>query len=84
MRNFALTSSGSLREQYIQMRAMYGISNRTPLEPGSTFSASKLFSELAVGSGIGFRFDFSFVVLRLDLAMPLRKPWLEENNQVGY
>jgi len=52
-----------------------------PLELNSSFSASKFFDELAVGSGLGFRFDFSFVVLRFDLAMPLRKPWLEENNR---
>ncbi len=37
--------------------------------------------ELAVGAGFGLRFDFSFVVLRFDLATPLRKPWLEETRR---
>ncbi|WP_229238842.1 BamA/TamA family outer membrane protein [Dyadobacter sp. Leaf189] len=31
--------------------------------------------ELAVGGGIGLRLDFSFLVFRLDLATPFRKPW---------
>ena len=39
--------------------------------PGKNFA-----SELAVGTGLGTRFDFNFVVLRLDVAFPLRKPWL--------
>ena len=37
--------------------------------------------ELAVGAGFGLRLDFSFVVLRFDLATPLRKPWLEESRK---
>jgi hypothetical protein len=27
---------------------------------------------------VGLRFDVSFLVLRLDVAFPLRKPWLPE------
>ena len=34
--------------------------------------------ELGVGTGVGLRFDVSFLVLRLDVAFPLRKPWLPE------
>ncbi len=45
------------------------------------FSISDFHKELAVGAGVGFRFDVSFFVLRFDLAMPLRKPWLEENKR---
>ncbi|TLU98774.1 translocation and assembly module lipoprotein TamL [Dyadobacter luticola] len=31
--------------------------------------------QLAVGGGIGLRLDFSFLIFRLDLATPFRKPW---------
>ncbi|MGB8191477.1 MAG: BamA/TamA family outer membrane protein, partial [Chitinophagaceae bacterium] len=51
-----------------------------PLKPGGKFSKD-FVSELAVGSGVGLRFDFSFFVLRLDLAFPLRKPYLPKGER---
>ncbi len=48
---------------------------------GSPFSFSGFAGEMAVGAGIGLRIDVSFFLLRFDLAMPLRKPWLEKNNR---
>ncbi len=48
--------------------------------PGGKFSTSFL-KELAVDMGIGLRFDFSILVLRLDLGMPVRKPWLAEEDR---
>jgi hypothetical protein len=32
-------------------------------------------NQVAVGGGIGLRLDFSFLIFRLDLATPFRKPW---------
>lgn len=52
-----------------------------PANTGSPFSFSSFTRELGVGAGFGLRFDFSFVILRFDLAAPLRKPWLEENHR---
>jgi hemolysin activation/secretion protein len=53
-----------------------------PLNPnqqrvGVVFNRKKFLNELAVGTGLGLRFDFSFFVLRFDTAFPLRKPWLD-------
>jgi outer membrane protein insertion porin family len=48
--------------------------------PGAQFS-SKFFDELAVGTGAGLRIDITFLVLRLDLAFPLRKPWYPESQR---
>jgi len=45
------------------------------------FSFSEFPKEIAVGAGIGLRMDVTFFILRFDLATPLRKPWLTENNQ---
>ncbi len=39
------------------------------------------YKEIAVGSGIGFRLDFEFIVIRMDFAAPLRKPWLSEGDR---
>lgn len=49
--------------------------NDNPDKPGALFT-SKFINELAVGTGVGLRFDITFLVLRLDLAFPIRKPWL--------
>ena len=49
-------------------------------KPGAKFT-SNFLSELAAGSGVGIRFDLSFLVLRFDLAFPIRKPWLESSKR---
>jgi outer membrane protein assembly factor BamA len=51
-----------------------------PDKPGAQFSKD-FFKELAVGVGAGLRFDFSFLVLRTDLAFPIRKPYLPEGDR---
>lgn len=52
-----------------------------PNRPGGKFRSGSFTNELAVGTGLGVRFDFSFFVLRFDLAFPLRKPWLESDSR---
>jgi outer membrane protein insertion porin family len=52
-----------------------------PNKPGSGLGKGDLFSEMAMGAGIGFRFDFSVLVVRFDIAMPLRKPWYPDGNR---
>ncbi len=36
---------------------------------------SKFLSQLAAGAGVGIRLDIELFVIRLDAAVPLRKPW---------
>ncbi|GAC1425654.1 MAG: BamA/TamA family outer membrane protein [Chitinophagaceae bacterium] len=62
--------------------------NKDPLKPGAEFT-NQFMKQLAVGTGVGIRVDVSFLVLRLDLAFPLRKPYLPEGqrwviNQVDF
>ncbi|MBX3255848.1 MAG: BamA/TamA family outer membrane protein [Chitinophagaceae bacterium] len=54
--------------------------NDNPDKPGAQFS-NRFLKELAAGVGLGLRFDISFLVLRLDVAFPIRKPWLPENER---
>lgn len=56
------------------------LANDNPDLPGARFSSSAL-RELALGAGVGLRIDIDFVVLRFDLATPLRKPWLAANER---
>lgn len=48
-----------------------------PKRPGSQFT-NQFLNQLAVGGGVGIRVDITFIVLRLDLATPLRKPYLPD------
>ena len=45
--------------------------NEDPLKPGAKFS-SNFLEQMAVGTGVGLRFDFSFLILRTDFAFPLK------------
>jgi len=54
--------------------------NDDPSRPGGKFSKDFL-SEIAVGGGVGLRLDFSIMILRLDLAMPLRIPYYEKGER---
>lgn len=54
--------------------------NEDPDRPGGKFSGDFL-KEIAVGAGVGLRLDFSILILRLDLAMPLRIPYYEEGDR---
>ncbi|WP_185154083.1 BamA/TamA family outer membrane protein [Fulvivirga sp. M361] len=42
-------------------------------KPGASFD-SKFMQDMAVGAGAGLRFNFSFFILRFDLAFPIRQP----------
>ncbi|HSZ72292.1 MAG TPA: BamA/TamA family outer membrane protein, partial [Cytophagaceae bacterium] len=48
---------------------------------GAQFQIENVPAELAVGYGFGLRADFSFFIIRLDLATPARKPWLPEGQR---
>ncbi|MEO6845191.1 MAG: BamA/TamA family outer membrane protein, partial [Ginsengibacter sp.] len=45
------------------------------LQPGGQFTKN-FISQLAVGTGVGLRINLSILLLRVDLGMPLRDPWL--------
>jgi outer membrane protein assembly factor BamA len=54
--------------------------NEDTSRPGAKFS-KEFLSEIAVGAGVGLRLDFSILILRLDLAMPLRVPYYERGDR---
>lgn len=49
--------------------------NDNPNQPGGKFSKD-FIKQLAVGAGAGLRIDLTILLLRLDVGVPLRKPWL--------
>lgn len=54
--------------------------NADPNKPGAEISKD-FMKQIAVGAGAGLRFDFSFLILRTDLAFPLREPYLPEGQR---
>lgn len=48
---------------------------------GSGFKLKNAFNELAVGTGAGLRVDATIFVVRLDVAFPVRKPYLPEGQR---
>lgn len=49
--------------------------------PGSDFRFDRFYKELAVGTGIGLRMDFDFLVIRLDMATKAVDPSQPEGNR---
>ena len=50
--------------------------------PGAQFKLSKFFDTLALGTGVGIRYDLSFLILRLDWGIALHVPY--ETGKSGY
>ncbi len=42
--------------------------------PGANFDIGNIWNEFAVASGLGFRFDFNYFVLRFDMGLKVREP----------
>jgi hemolysin activation/secretion protein len=53
--------------------------NEDENRPGARFHLDTFYNELAVGTGFGLRFDFTFFVLRTDIGIPLRNPYKTDN-----
>jgi outer membrane protein assembly factor BamA len=55
--------------------------NEDKSRPGSQFKFNKFYKDIAIGTGIGFRFDFKFVIGRLDLGLKLRDPAIQSGSR---
>jgi len=55
--------------------------NKEDKREGALFEFNDFYKEIAIGTGFGVRYDFSFVIIRLDFGMKVRNPALPLNNR---
>ena len=49
--------------------------------PGGLFKFKNFYKEFALGAGVGIRLDFSFFIIRFDVATPFHDPGRPENDR---
>ncbi|MGD9929546.1 MAG: BamA/TamA family outer membrane protein [Mangrovibacterium sp.] len=55
--------------------------NNKDNRPGALFQFDNFYKQVAIGTGTGFRFDFTYFIFRLDLGMKLRDPALPQGKR---
>lgn len=55
---------------------------KNEMRPGGEFKLNRMFQDLALGTGVGLRYDMNFLVLRLDLGVAIHDP--AANTRSGY
>ncbi|MCX6297208.1 MAG: BamA/TamA family outer membrane protein, partial [Bacteroidetes bacterium] len=49
--------------------------------PGGDFQYDRFYKEIAIGSGVGLRADFSFFIIRFDIGLKVRDPKFSESKR---
>lgn len=78
---YRFTIAGPLRAAFFADAGNTWLNRSDENVPGGEFKTNRFMSEVAVGAGTGLRVDLSFFVIRVDLGVPLRKPWYPEGQR---
>ena len=71
---------GSLKGAlFVDAGNIWDITNSIFAESQAKFSGLQSLKDIAIGAGFGLRYDFSFLVFRLDLGFKMHEPYLAEN-----
>lgn len=71
---------GSLKGAlFVDAGNIWDITNSIFANDEAKFNGIESLQDIAMGSGFGIRYDFSFLVLRLDLAFKMHEPYLSGN-----
>jgi len=73
---YRFTMSGKLKGALFADAGNIWLYNEDPSRPNGTFRKNTFLDEIAISSGWGLRWDFDFLVARLDFAYTLRTPYL--------
>ncbi|MBT3209011.1 MAG: BamA/TamA family outer membrane protein [Bacteroidetes bacterium] len=67
---------------FLDFGNIWALSEKTDNRIGASFEFDRFYKEIAVGTGIGLRFDFGFFVFRSDLGIKVRDPMEIENKWI--
>jgi hypothetical protein len=66
---------------FVDAGNIWDITNSTLTPQGGKFTGFESFKDLAVGSGLGIRYDLSFILVRLDLGFKTYEPYLNNGSK---
>jgi outer membrane protein insertion porin family len=78
---YRFTLAGSLKGALFMDAGNIWLFKEDPSRPNGTFRKDTFIKEIAISSGWGLRWDFNFLVARLDFAYTLRTPYLPEGER---
>lgn len=78
---YRFTISGSFRGALFVDAGNVWLFNEDPSRPKGHFQFSTFLNQIAISTGWGLRWDFDFVVVRLDFGYTLRTPYLPEGER---
>lgn len=64
---------------FIDAGNIWDITNSSFIDSKAKFSGLQSLKQIAVGSGFGARYDFNFLVLRLDIGLKTHEPYATKN-----
>lgn len=67
---------------FVDSGNVWNLSNLTEIDEAGKFKWNNFYKQLAVGGGLGLRYNISSIILRLDAGVKIIDPYLEENTFV--
>lgn len=66
---------------FIDAGNIWNVSTSAFIDPNSKFKGFSSLKDIAVGSGFGLRYDFNFLVFRLDMGFKTYEPYLPQSKK---
>ena len=66
---------------FIDAGNIWDITNSPITSPGAKFNSFSSFKDIAIGSGFGARYDFGFLIFRLDLGFKTYEPYITNGSK---
>jgi outer membrane protein assembly factor BamA len=78
---YRFTFSGSFKGALFMDAGNIWLFNEDPARPNGNFDSKTFLDQIGISYGWGLRWDFDFIVARLDFAYTLRTPYLPDGER---